>query len=76
MDKFTPSRITGRKGSVTVFDYDWLISATNNFHEDNIIRVETSGHVYKARFNDHFIASVKRLHNGGPDAQKGFEVIF
>ncbi|GJV53125.1 probable receptor-like protein kinase [Tanacetum coccineum] len=73
LDKFTPSRIAGRKGSVTVIDYEWLISATNNFHENNVVRVETTGNVYKARFNDHFLATVKRLHNGGPEAQRGFE---
>lgn len=73
LDKFTPSRIAGRKGSVTVIDYEWLISATNNFHEDNIVRVEKSGNVYKARFNDHFIAALKRLHGGEPDALKRFE---
>ncbi|XP_024971402.1 probable receptor-like protein kinase At1g80640 isoform X2 [Cynara cardunculus var. scolymus] len=73
LDKFTPSRIAGRKGSVTVIDYEWLVSATNNFHEENIVRVETSGHLYKARFNDHFVAAVKRLHGRGPDAQRGFE---
>ncbi|KAJ0895411.1 putative protein kinase RLK-Pelle-RLCK-X family [Helianthus annuus] len=72
LDKFTP-RITGRKGSVTDIDYEWLISATNYFHEDNILRVETSGNVYKARFNDHFVAAVKKLHGPEPDAQKGFE---
>nr|XP_043616935.1 probable receptor-like protein kinase At1g80640 isoform X2 [Erigeron canadensis] len=72
-EKFTPSRIVGKKGSVTVIDYEWLISATNNFHEDNIVRTEISGHVYKAHFNDHFIAAVKRLHSGVQDAQKGFE---
>lgn len=76
LEKFTPSRISGRKGSVTVIDYEWLISATNNFHENNIVRVETSGNVYKARFNDHFLATVKRLNGGGLDAQRGFEVIF
>ncbi|KAL8230414.1 hypothetical protein R6Q57_000192 [Mikania cordata] len=73
LEKFTPSRIIGRKGSVTDIDYEWLISATNCFHEDNIIRMETSGNVYKARFNDHFVAAVKRLHGREPDAQKGFE---
>lgn len=73
LDKFTPSRIAGKKGSVTVIDYEWLVSATNNFHEENIVRVETSGHLYKARFNDHFVAAVKRLHGRGPDTQRGFE---
>ncbi|XP_071731844.1 probable receptor-like protein kinase At1g80640 [Rutidosis leptorrhynchoides] len=72
-DRLTPSRIVGRKGSATVIDYDWLISATNNFHKDNIVRVDASGHVYKARFNDHFVAGVKRLQTGGPDAQRQFE---
>ncbi|KAI3766193.1 hypothetical protein L2E82_16245 [Cichorium intybus] len=73
LEKFTPTRITGRKGSVTAIDYEWLISATNDFHEDNIVRVETSGHIYKARFNDHFVAAVKRLHGRGPDAERIFE---
>lgn len=75
LDKFTPTRITtGRKGSATVIDYEWLISATNDFHEDHIVRVDSSGHIYKARFNDHFVAAVKRLHGRGPDTQRGFEV--
>ncbi|KAL4584599.1 hypothetical protein LXL04_009203 [Taraxacum kok-saghyz] len=73
LDKFTPTRITGRKGSVTVIDYEWLLSSTNHFHEDNIVRVDTSGHIYKARFNDHFTAAVKKLHGRGPDIQRGFE---
>ncbi|KAJ0680125.1 putative protein kinase RLK-Pelle-RLCK-X family [Helianthus annuus] len=75
LDKFTASRIAGKNGSVTVIDYEWLIAATDNFHEDNNVRVESCGNVYKARFNDHFFAAVKRLHSGGEqhDAGKGFE---
>ncbi|XP_035841885.1 probable receptor-like protein kinase At1g80640 isoform X5 [Helianthus annuus] len=43
--------------------------------QDNNVRVESCGNVYKARFNDHFFAAVKRLHSGGEqhDARKGFE---
>ncbi|PWA44937.1 serine-threonine/tyrosine-protein kinase catalytic domain-containing protein [Artemisia annua] len=73
LDKFNPLRMTGKKGSVTVIEYEWLVSATKNFHEDNIIGHGSFGSVYKACFNDHFLAAVKRIHGGGPDAQRGFE---
>ncbi|GJR27356.1 probable receptor-like protein kinase [Tanacetum coccineum] len=73
LDKFNPLRMTGKKGSVTVIEYEWLVSATKNFHDDNIIGHGTFGSVYKACFNDHFLAAVKRIHGGGPDAQRGFE---
>ncbi|KAI7744675.1 hypothetical protein M8C21_033077, partial [Ambrosia artemisiifolia] len=69
LDRFTPSK-TSRKGSVTVIEYEWLITATDNFREDNSVRMESCGNVYKARFNDHFFAAVKRLN---VDAQKEFE---
>ncbi|XP_076898769.1 putative receptor-like protein kinase At1g80640 [Bidens hawaiensis] len=73
LDKFNPLRMTGKKGSVTVIEYEWLVSATNNFHEDNIIGHGAFGSVYKACFNDHFLAAVKRIHVSGPDAHRGFE---
>ncbi|KVH98063.1 Concanavalin A-like lectin/glucanase, subgroup [Cynara cardunculus var. scolymus] len=73
LDKFNPLRMAGKKGSVTVIEYEWLVSATNGFHEDNIIGHGAFGSVYKACFNDHFLAAVKRIHGGGPDAQRGFE---
>ncbi|PWA66390.1 serine-threonine/tyrosine-protein kinase catalytic domain-containing protein [Artemisia annua] len=73
LDKFNPLRMTGKKGSVTVIEYEWLVSATKNFHEDNIIGHGSFGSVYKACFNDHFLAAVKRINGGGPDAQRGFE---
>nr|XP_043636686.1 probable receptor-like protein kinase At1g80640 [Erigeron canadensis] len=73
LDKFNPLRMSGKKGSVTVIEYEWLVSATSNFHEDNIIGHGSFGSVYKACFNDHFLAAVKRIHGGGPDAQRVFE---
>ncbi|KAI3670454.1 hypothetical protein L1987_87789 [Smallanthus sonchifolius] len=73
LDKFNPLRMTGKKGSVTVIEYEWLVSATNNFHEDNVIGHGAFGSVYKACFNDHFLAAVKRIHVSGPDAHRGFE---
>ncbi|KAK1413107.1 hypothetical protein QVD17_34873 [Tagetes erecta] len=73
LDKFNPLRMTGKKGSVTVIEYDWLVSATNNFHEDNVIGHGAFGSVYKACFNDHFLAAVKKIHVSGPDAHRGFE---
>ncbi|KAI3737532.1 hypothetical protein L2E82_27536 [Cichorium intybus] len=73
LDKFNPLRMAGKKGAVTVIEYEWLVSATNNFHEDNIIGHGAFGSVYKACFNDHFLAAVKKIHGGGPDAQRGFE---
>lgn len=74
LDKFNPLRMAGKKGSATVIEYEWLVSATNNFHEDNIIGHGAFGSVYKACFNDHFLAAVKRIHGGGPDSQRAFEV--
>ncbi|KAK9066057.1 hypothetical protein SSX86_015459 [Deinandra increscens subsp. villosa] len=73
LDKFNPLRMTGKKGSVTVIEYEWLVSATNNFHEDNVIGHGAFGSVYRACFNDHFLAAVKRIHVSGPDAHRGFE---
>ncbi|CAH1435017.1 unnamed protein product [Lactuca virosa] len=73
LDKFNPLRMAGKKGSATVIEYEWLVSATNNFHEDNIIGHGAFGSVYKACFNDHFLAAVKRIHGGGPDSQRAFE---
>ncbi|KAL1809746.1 hypothetical protein ACET3Z_026736 [Daucus carota] len=60
-------------GSVTVFEYELLVAATNNFKEENILGEGGSGTVYKALFSGQLAAAVKRLKGGKLDAEKEFE---
>lgn len=76
LDKFNSLRTSSKKGVVAVLEYPLLVDATNNFDEVNILGDGGFGCVYKAQFNDNFIAAVKRLHGGGQDAEREFEVIF
>ncbi|KAM7480298.1 hypothetical protein LguiA_028511 [Lonicera macranthoides] len=73
LDKFNSLRTSGKKGVVAVLEYPLLVDATNNFDELNILGDGGFGCVYKAQFNDNFIAAVKRLHGGGHDAEREFE---
>uniref|UniRef100_A0A5B7AKG1 Protein kinase domain-containing protein n=1 Tax=Davidia involucrata TaxID=16924 RepID=A0A5B7AKG1_DAVIN len=70
---FNTLRMAGKKDSVAVIEYQFLVSGTNNFHENNILGEGGFGCVYKARFSDDFFAAVKRLHGGGQDAEREFE---
>lgn len=73
LDKFNSLRTAGKKGSVTVIEYQLLVAATNNFHGDTILGEGGCGRVYRARFNDQFHAAVKRLQGGSPEAEREFE---
>ncbi|CAL5361592.1 unnamed protein product [Camellia sinensis] len=75
LGSFNSLRMAGRKGSIALIDYQLLIAATNNFHEDNVLGEGGFGRVYKARFNDNALAAVKRLHGGSQDAEREFENI-
>ncbi|XP_077215701.1 putative receptor-like protein kinase At1g80640 [Tasmannia lanceolata] len=73
LGKFNSFRTTGKKGSVSVIEYALLGSATNNFNQSNILGEGGFGCVYKAQFEDSFLAAVKRLDSGGQDSEKEFE---
>ncbi|XP_031745272.1 probable receptor-like protein kinase At1g80640 isoform X2 [Cucumis sativus] len=60
-------------GSVSTIDYKLLEAATDNFSKSNVLGEGGSGHVYKACFNDKLLAAVKRIDNGGLDAEREFE---
>ncbi|KAL5825944.1 hypothetical protein ACOSQ3_022007 [Xanthoceras sorbifolium] len=75
MERFNSLMVAGKKDSVDVIEYHLLESATNNFGESNVLGEggRGRGRVYKARFNEKFLAAVKRIEGGGPDAQREFE---
>ncbi|KAL5824051.1 hypothetical protein ACOSQ4_021951 [Xanthoceras sorbifolium] len=73
MERFNSLMVAGKKDSVDVIEYHLLESATNNFGESNVLGEGGRGRVYKARFNEKFLAAVKRIEGGGPDAQREFE---
>ncbi|XP_023513556.1 probable receptor-like protein kinase At1g80640 isoform X2 [Cucurbita pepo subsp. pepo] len=60
-------------GSVSMIDYKLLEAATDNFSKSNVLDEGSTGHVYKARFDDKMLAAVKRIDCGGPDAEREFE---
>lgn len=76
LDKFNSLKKPAKKGngSVTVFEYELLVAATNDFKEENILGDGGSGRVYKALFHGQLVAAVKRLKSGKLDAEKEFEV--
>lgn len=74
LDKFPSMRIGGKKGSIAAIEYQLLVTATNNFDEANILGEGGLGRVYKAHFNDHFHAAVKKIYAGGLEAEREFEV--
>ncbi|KAK4427953.1 putative receptor-like protein kinase [Sesamum alatum] len=73
LDKFNSLKIGGKKGSIAAIEYPLLVSATNNFDEANILGEGGLGRVYKAHFNDHFHAAVKKIYAGGQEAEREFE---
>ncbi|KAL5771621.1 hypothetical protein ACOSP7_015775 [Xanthoceras sorbifolium] len=78
MERFNSLMVAGKKDSVDVIEYHLLEFATNNFGESNVLGDQGGrgrGRVYKARFNEKFLAAVKTIEGGGPDAQREFEVI-
>ncbi|KAL0429749.1 UNVERIFIED_CONTAM: putative receptor-like protein kinase [Sesamum radiatum] len=65
LDKLTSRKIGGKKGSVTDIEYQLLAAATNNFEEGNVVGEGGLGRVYKAYFNDHLRAAVKKIYVRG-----------
>ncbi|KAF3450940.1 hypothetical protein FNV43_RR07029 [Rhamnella rubrinervis] len=70
MVKFNSLRMGNKKGSVAIFDYQLLEGATNKFSESNVVDEGDSGHVYKACFDEKFLAVVKKLDCVGSDAER------
>ncbi|KAL0561968.1 hypothetical protein IC582_002414 [Cucumis melo] len=73
ISRFNSLRLANFKGSVSTIDYKLLEAATDNFSKSNVLGEGGSGHVYKACFNDKLLAAVKRIDNGGLDAEREFE---
>lgn len=76
MVKLNSLRMGSKKGSVAVFDYQLLEAATNKFSESSVLDEADSGHVYKACFDEKFLAAVKKLECVGSDAERKVDVIF
>ena len=74
ISRFNSLRLANFKGSVSMIDYKLLEAATDNFSKSNVLDEGSTGHVYKARFDDKMLAAVKRIDCGGPDAEREFEV--
>ncbi|TXG46789.1 hypothetical protein EZV62_026083 [Acer yangbiense] len=72
VERFNSLMVAGKKDSVAVIEYHLIEAATNNFGESNVLGEGGRGCVYKAHFNEKFLAAVKRI-EGGQDAQKEFE---
>lgn len=68
-------RVINRKGSVAMIEYPLLEAATNNFRDTNIVGEGGFGCVYKACFDNNFLAAVKRLEIESQDAEREFEVM-
>ncbi|KAG6593371.1 putative receptor-like protein kinase, partial [Cucurbita argyrosperma subsp. sororia] len=73
ISRFNSLRLANFKGSVSMIDYKLLEAATDNFSKSNVLDEGSTGHVYKARFDDKMLAAVKRIEYGGPDAERKFE---
>lgn len=68
--KLNYSRMADKKSSVAIFDYQLLEAATNNFSTSNIMGESGSRIMYRARFDEHFLAAVKKADS---DADREFE---
>ncbi|XVE89179.1 hypothetical protein DITRI_Ditri19aG0129800 [Diplodiscus trichospermus] len=73
VDRFHSLWMARKKGSVAVIEYQLLEAATNNFQESNVLGEGGRGRVYKACFDEKFLAAVKKLDGGGQDAEREFE---
>ncbi|VFQ96727.1 unnamed protein product [Cuscuta campestris] len=72
--KLATLKADGRRGLVSLLEYQLLLAATNNFADENLLGGGRLGQLYKARFGDGSEAAVKRLSSGGEhNAQKEFE---
>ncbi|KAB1218773.1 hypothetical protein CJ030_MR3G026653 [Morella rubra] len=70
---FNSLRMVNKKSSVAIFDYQSLEAATNNFHESNLLGEGGSGRIYKACFDEKFLAAVKRIDGCRLEAEVEFE---
>ncbi|KEH39620.1 putative protein kinase RLK-Pelle-RLCK-X family [Medicago truncatula] len=68
--KLNYSRMADKKSSIAIFDFQLLESATNSFSQDNIMGETGSIIVYRARFDEHFQAAVKKADS---NADREFE---
>ncbi|KAG2370981.1 receptor-like protein [Vigna angularis] len=59
-----------KKSSVAIFDYQLLEAATNSFSTSRIMRKSGSRIIYRANFDEHFQAAVKKADS---DADREFE---
>ncbi|KAE9587995.1 hypothetical protein Lal_00003304 [Lupinus albus] len=64
------SRMTDKKSPVAIFDFRLLEAATNSFCKSNIMGESGSRIVYRAHFDQHFKAAVKKADS---DADREFE---
>ncbi|KAK7402359.1 hypothetical protein VNO78_14559 [Psophocarpus tetragonolobus] len=68
--KINYSRMADKKSSVAIFDYQLLEAATNSFCPSNIMGESGSRIIYRARFDEHFQAAVKKADS---DADREFQ---
>ncbi|XP_047175963.1 probable receptor-like protein kinase At1g80640 [Vigna umbellata] len=68
--KLNYSRMADKKSSVAIFDYQLLEAATNSFSTSSIMRKSGSRIIYRANFDEHFQAAVKKADS---DADREFE---
>ncbi|KAG4979055.1 hypothetical protein JHK86_038529 [Glycine max] len=68
--KLNYSKMADKKSSVAIFDYQLLEAATNSFNTSNIMGESGSRIVYRAHFDEHFQAAVKKADS---DADREFE---
>ncbi|XP_024021895.1 probable receptor-like protein kinase At1g80640 isoform X1 [Morus notabilis] len=73
MVRYNTSRMGSRRSSVAIFDYELLEAATNKFSQSNDLGESGSGHVYKARFDEKLLATVKKLDDALPDDERKFD---
>lgn len=69
--KVNYSKMADKKSSVAIFDFQLLEVATNSFARSNILDESGSRLVYRACFDEHFKAAVKK---GDSNADREFEV--
>ncbi|GFQ06734.1 probable receptor-like protein kinase at1g80640 [Phtheirospermum japonicum] len=72
-DKFPSLKIGVKKGSIAPIDYQTLVIATNNFDEGKLLGEGGLSRVYKAHFNGHVEAAVKKICADWKEAERQFE---